>query len=242
MKKKLPILLAAAAALGGFAFPLHPQAAGLDGCASDAMIVFDGSGSMSEMGFNKLNRPRIFAARQAMRRAIPSIAELRRLGLIVYGPGQGSGRKERCSNVELRFAPTANAAPLILGAVDALQPSGETPLTGAVAKAAQVLGGEGEIVLVTDGKETCGGRVCALADSLAIQAPGLRVHVIGFVNRGDVFDWDDARESDFTEVVSVTRCLADRTGGRYVTTETVEDLALALDETIGCPLYAELAQ
>ena len=37
-----------------------------DDCAADAMIVFDGSGSMAEMGFNDIDEPRIFEARRAM--------------------------------------------------------------------------------------------------------------------------------------------------------------------------------
>ncbi len=63
-------------------------------CTSDAMIVFDGSGSMAEMGFNDINEPRIFEARQAMAEAIPQIAQTRRLGLVVYGQiGRASGRE-----------------------------------------------------------------------------------------------------------------------------------------------------
>ena len=56
-----------------------------DNCLEDAMIVFDGSGSMAEMGFNLLDEPRIHEARRAIREAIPQIAPVRRLGLIVYG-------------------------------------------------------------------------------------------------------------------------------------------------------------
>ncbi len=57
-----------------------------DDCAADAMIVFDGSGSMAEMGFNDIDEPRIFEARRAMADALPQIAQNRRLGLVVYRP------------------------------------------------------------------------------------------------------------------------------------------------------------
>ena len=50
------------------------------------MIVFDGSGSMAEMGFNDISEPRIFEARKAIADVTPDIARDRRLGLIVYGP------------------------------------------------------------------------------------------------------------------------------------------------------------
>ena len=70
-------------------------------CVSDAMIVFDGSGSMAEMGFNDINEPRIFEARRAMADAIPPIAENRRLGLVIYGPNgvdECTAPIERCEH------------------------------------------------------------------------------------------------------------------------------------------------
>ena len=47
-----------------------------------------------------------------------------------------------------------------MAAIDALRPSGRTPLTDAVAQAAEVLDFRhkpGLIVVLTDGEETCGG-------------------------------------------------------------------------------------
>ena len=133
-----------------------------DDCAADAMIVFDGSGSMAEMGFNDIDEPRIFEARRAMADALPQIAQNRRLGLVVYGPNGA----DECSGVEMRFAPEANAASLIISAINALEPGGSTALTQAVKLAAQTLDYKTQpatVVLVTDGKETCGGMPCMLA-------------------------------------------------------------------------------
>ena len=203
-------------------------------CTRDAMIVFDGSGSMSEMGFNQLDEPRIFEARRAVRRAIPGIAQVRRLGLVVYGPGGG----DSCRNIDLRFPPRADAAGPLIGAIDTLQPQGETALTDAVSRAAEILSGPGDVVLVTDGKETCGGAPCQLAARLAADRPGLSVHVIGFKVRGDSFSWESQGPSDYTEAQTVARCLAERTGGLYVNAETVDDLVAALRRTLGCPLFS----
>lgn len=211
-----------------------PVAAG-ESCTDDAVIVFDGSGSMSEMGFNDLDEPRIFEARRAMRQAIPQIAPFRRLGLVVYGPGSDA----TCQNIQLRFPPQPDAAPRLLAEVDALRPAGDTPLTAAVRRAAGVLGApsaEGTVVLVTDGKETCGGAPCQLAAELAAEAPGLTVHVIGFKVRGDYFSWGSQGETDYTDTTTVAQCLAERTGGLYVNTETVAELVAALQDTLGCKL------
>ena len=211
------------------------------GCAEDAIIVFDGSGSMSEMAFNAMAEPRILDARRAMHRAIPQVAPIRRLGLMIYGPGS----TDVCSNVDLRFGPLADAAPRILADIDALRPSGQTPLTLAVAEAAEALGAPerpGIVVLVTDGKENCGGSPCRLAVDLAQQAPSLTVHVIGFRMRGDFFEWPDDRVDPATVPPdrARTRCLADRTGGMYVVTETVDQLADALEETLGCMVIGRI--
>ena len=78
-----------AVALAGVSWSAAPRAEGTPGqdCLRDAVVVFDGSGSMAEMGFNLLEEPRIFEAREAVHAAVPKIAAVRRLGLIVYGPG-----------------------------------------------------------------------------------------------------------------------------------------------------------
>lgn len=200
-------------------------------CTRDAMIVFDGSGSMAEMGFNMIDEPRIFDARRAVAQAVPEIAMSRRLGLLIYGPHQG----DACAGLDLRFAPMHDAAPRILADVNALQPAGETPLTDAVAKAAEVLlqtSGGGAIVLVTDGKETCGGAPCQLAAELAHE--NLTLHVIGFKVRGEFFAWEDLGSNDYSQAETVARCLADRTGGLYVRAETVDELVAAFRKTLGC--------
>lgn len=223
MRHALPLLFTLIAA----------PAMATDRCTEDAMIVFDGSGSMAEMGFNQIDEPRIFEARRAVAEAVPQIADVRRLGLIVYGPGGD----DHCTGIDLRFAPTDNAAPRIIGAVDALEPDGSTALTEAVKRAAETLNYKarpGAVVLITDGKETCGGAPCQLAATLAAEAADLTVHVIGFKVRGEYFAWGSEGQSDYNQAETVARCLADRTGGTYVSAETVDDLVGALRATLGC--------
>ena len=203
-------------------------------CTRDAMVVFDGSGSMAEMGFNLMDEPRIFDARRALRRVIPQVAPVRRLGLVTYG----FGRRDGCASVVVRFPPEPDAADRMLSEIDRLQPAGETPLTDAIAAAAEVLDYKtrpGEIVLVTDGKETCGGAPCQLAAELAAGADMI-VHVIGFRVRGAHFAWPDQPQDMMTEPVA--RCLADRTGGLYVQAETLDDLIGALRQTLGCQILS----
>lgn len=204
-------------------------------CATDAMLVFDGSASMDELSFDLQKATRIVDARKAMRDAMPDIAPYRRVGLLVYGPGSG----DACSNIDLRFSPIEDAAAPIIDAVDTLQPKGLTPLAASVRQAAEALDyrrAPGIVVLVTDGNETCGGRPCALGDSLAQESTDLTVHVIGFKVVVDFFSWDNPEQQNYEDGKTVAKCLADRTGGLFVSTETVEELADALRVTMGCAL------
>ena len=220
--RRLPLCLALALALPG---PAAPAA----GCARDAMLVFDGSGSMGEVGYDPGAPTRIMDARRAVRDAIPDIAPYRRVGLLSYGAGGGHA----CSGIDLRFAPRADAGAAVVAEIEALTPGGLTPLAESVARAAAVLGGEGIVVLVTDGNETCGGTPCALGARLAAERPGLTVHVIGFRVVHDPFSWNNPEAKDY-DGQTVAKCLPDATGGLFVTTETVAELADALRATLGC--------
>jgi Ca-activated chloride channel family protein len=210
-------------------------------CNDDAMIVFDGSGSMSFEDFNSLDAPRITEARQALRSALPRIAANRRLGLVIYGPGQG----ESCANVDLRFGPTSDASDLIMSEVDTLNPSGMTALTEGVRKAAEALDYRvkpATVVLVTDGQETCGGAPCDLADEMIAQAENLTVHIIGFQLRANIptFRVPGMNPEASAEKTTVAKCLAEKTGGHYLPAENVEELAQALERTLGCRVYGLL--
>lgn len=188
---------------------------------------------MDEIGFDTGDATRIDEARQAMARAMPEIAPFRRVGLLIYGPGPNGS----CGNLDLRFPPQLDAAGPVIAEIEALRPGGLTPLSAAVAQAADVLdyrNAPGVIVLVTDGNETCGGRPCALGKSLAVTGRDLTVHVIGFRVVVDFFSWNNPEQDPLSTTVS--RCLADETGGLFVSTETVDELVVALQDTLGCPL------
>ena len=226
-------LALAAALLGPLATAAEPS------CISDAIIVFDGSASMSEPAPGTEGEPRIVSAREAMRRAMPEIAAYRRLGLVTYGP---QGHPKSCDSVDLRFLPVHDAAPRIIGEVEALRPDGDTPLTSAVRRAADALdyaAKPGIVVLVTDGRETCGGSPCALGAELAAKGAGLTVHVIGFQLQPDLEGHPLFRPDNS---VHKADCMAEKTGGLVVTTETVEELVEALRETLACPVVSLLDQ
>ena len=100
---------------------------GMSACKSDAMIVFDASGSMATSDYT-LKLPRIAQAKQSMAKVIPEVAPLRKLGLIVYGEGEYND----CTAIALRLRPTVNAAEPLLRIVERINPRGKTPLTESI--------------------------------------------------------------------------------------------------------------
>jgi len=190
-------------------------------CLSDAMIVLDGSGSMAAADFPEGAPNRMDRVRQALGRVVPDVAQVRRLGLVIYGPGNS---ERSCQHFDLKFPPRANAARDILQLTDQIRPAGRTPLTRSVAMAVEALKDSprpAEIVVLTDGEDTCGGDPCDLARRMKADAPGVRVHVVGF------------RLPSYNETAGA-QCLATETGGLFVTAETTSALTDALRQTLVC--------
>jgi Ca-activated chloride channel homolog len=102
----------------------------------------------------------------------------------------------------------------------ALSPKGKTPLADALRLAAAQVPATAEtadIVLVTDGLETCGGDPCAVAAELARSGVPVRAHVVGF----------GLTEGEIGQIA----CIADATGGLVLSTQSGEELADALLRT-----------
>ncbi|MCH9807185.1 MAG: VWA domain-containing protein [Alphaproteobacteria bacterium] len=205
-------------------------------CTDDAMVVFDASGSMSGMLRTGVRVSRIDQVREALEIVLPQIERHRKLGLIVYGPQIGPRNADpiaQCANIDLVFTPKPNAARYIIDEVNALVPSGVTPLTDAIVKAAEVLNYREQpatVVLFTDGQETCGGQPCQTVIKMLGQARALRIHVINYAIR------------DPYGILKRfgTRCIADQSGGEYVPAATLDELVAAFRKVLGCPLVTQL--
>ena len=209
-------------------------------CTDDAMLVFDASGSMAgadRIGIAGVSGAakgnvvtRIDTVRKALAKVLPVVAPNRRIGLVTYGPGP----YDRCDNIELKLRPAPNAAAAIMEIITPLNPAGQTPLTAAVEKAAEVLdfrNKPGTIVLLTDGEETCGGNPCKLAKIFQSEGKQLTVHVIGY--RIKDFSWTGGQG------MMDTRCLSGQNGGTYTSVETADELSAALLKTLSCPMLTQ---
>ncbi len=223
-----------ALAILGRGFPALAQDSELAPCTEDAMLVFDASGSMSSKievsGATQAIR-RIDMVRDALRKVLPSVTRFRRVGLMSYGPTHNPGLFNQCDNIELNLRPAPNAAARIIASVQSLVPAGGTPMTRAVEEGAEVLDFRhkpGVIVVLTDGEDTCGGSPCRVGEALHEAAAQLTIHVIGLGTQG-------ASPGRIVEA----QCLAEHNGGLYLTPDTADDLAAALEETLGCPTVSQ---
>ncbi len=182
------------------------------------VIVLDVSNSM----WGQVEgRSKIEIAREVIGGLIKDWDPARPLGLVAYG----HRRAGDCSDIET-VLPVGPVDPVRFQAiVNGLTPRGKTPLTAAVKQAAEILNYAdvpATVILVSDGIESCKADPCLLAATLEKGGVDFTAHVIGF-------DIDKVQDK------SQLKCLADLTGGKFLTAKTSKELAVALKEVAKAP-------
>ncbi|MEL6645399.1 MAG: VWA domain-containing protein [Pseudomonadota bacterium] len=177
----------------------------------NVMVVFDGSNSMWGQidGLSKIE-----IARDVMDNLLGDWVDERRVGLMAYG----HRRRGDCGDIEVLVTPGAAERGAILDRIAGITPTGKTPLTDAVQQAAEALSYEDSpatVVLISDGVESCERDPCALARALEQGGVGFTAHVVGF---------GLGREEDTRSLA----CIAEATGGQYITAANADELGDAL--------------
>jgi len=199
MLKQLTIVGLAAASFTSAAAQVMPY--------PDTIIVLDVSNSMWGQidGISKIS-----IAKEVIGDLVTDLEEDIDFGLVAYG----HRAKSDCGDIEL-VMPVGDLDPdAFKRAVNGLTPIGRTPLTAAVAEAANALSYEtrsARVVLLSDGVESCDGDPEALAATLAANGLDFTLHVIGF----DVSGIEDQ---------SGLQALAELNGGLYLTPDTSNEL------------------
>lgn len=178
-----------------------------------SVIVFDASGSMWAQLEDGKSRVEI------AREVIGDFAAERDAEVPIGVVSYGHTRRGDCGDIETVLPVGPHAGGDLAATISALNPTGKTPLTDAMAQARDLLPRTAEsadIILITDGLENCGGDPCALAAEFAAEGIDLRAHVVGF-----------AMEAEAVETLS---CIPDQTGGQLFTTQSGAELADALTE------------
>ncbi|MFX0547586.1 VWA domain-containing protein [Roseovarius sp. S1116L3] len=186
----------------------------------NVMIVFDGSNSM----WGQIDgTAKIEIARDVMENLLGEWTADRNVGLMAYG----HRRRGDCTDIETLVTPAQDTRAGILERIGAITPTGKTPLTSAVERAATEMSYTdmpATVILISDGLESCERDPCALADALEKGGVGFTAHVVGF-GLGDA----DA---------SALSCLADRTGGQYLSAGNADELGKAfasVSEAVSTP-------
>ncbi len=195
--------------------------AGANKAQPSANIVFilDASGSMRG---RISGRAKIDIAKDVLIKLIKDLPAGINVGLVAYG----HRRKGDCNDVE-ELAPLAklNKEDLI-NKIKALKPKGKTPISHSVqltAEKLQNLEDETTIVLVSDGKETCGGDPCELVKKLKESGIKFVMHVVGF---------------DVTpEEKQQLECIAKAGGGTYYAARNASEFRLAMAKVVSRPKF-----
>lgn len=202
------VLRALAAIFALFAFSVSAAEEG------DSILVLDASGSM----WGQIEgEAKITIAKRVLGDLLKDLPAERRLGLIAYG----HNRKGDCSDIEELAAVGAERS-AIASAVEGLNPKGKTPMADSIKLAADKLKYTEEkatVILVSDGIETCEPDPCGVAAALEQAGVDLTVHVVGF----DVTEENHAAQ---------LRCIAENTGGTFVSASDAGELSQALEETV----------
>ncbi len=145
-------------------------------------LILDASGSM----WNKLDDGtyRIVAAKDVLGSFIKGLptGDLN-VGLRVYGANKEAMQDGACDDIQLVVPMNGVDKPGLQAAVDSTKAKGATPIVKALELAAADFPAEASkklIVLVTDGEESCGGDLNAVAEKLKAQGIEIDLKVIGF--------------------------------------------------------------
>ncbi|MEM7441479.1 MAG: VWA domain-containing protein [Pseudomonadota bacterium] len=185
---------------------------------SRTILVLDASGSM----WGQIDgKTKIEIAQSVVGGLLDDLPEGQELGLTAYG----HNRKGDCSDIETLVAPGANTREAIRNAVNAIKPKGKTPLSESVIRAAEALKyteNKATVILVSDGRETCDFDPCEVGKQLEATGVDFTAHVVGF---------DVANPADRAQL----QCLAENTGGKFITAANASELTTALQEVAAPP-------
>ncbi|CAM3319446.1 vWA domain-containing protein [Halomonas lysinitropha] len=177
------------------------------------VMVLDASGSM----WNRMEGDitRIEVARDVIDEYLQDRDPEVPLSVLAYG----HNRRGDCGDIEVIAAMELQDADTLADQIRALNPQGMTPIADSLRLAAEQIPRPAEaadIILVTDGLETCDGDPCAEAARLAEQGLAIRAHVVGF----------GLTDSEVQQL----SCVTEQTGGELFQTNSGAELASALSQ------------
>jgi Ca-activated chloride channel family protein len=212
MPSRLGVGAALAAAL---MLPLAPVAEACVPPKQSVLLIMDFSDSM--IAKVPSGETRIQVARRAVEEVVTIFPPEARLALRAYGSETPYPYMDcRDTKLLVPFATAADNKEAILDAIYAASPRGMTPISNALTEGGKDFGDAEDrvIVVVSDGRETCGTNPCTAASDLARQ--GFVIHSVGLV-----VDRNAALQ---------LKCLATVSGGTYLDVPNALELPQKLSD------------
>ena len=147
------------------------------------LLVLDASGSMKAKDPSGLTK--IEAAKKALTAVVGALPATAQVGLRVYGAevdGRGKPTPAACADTRLVAPIAAVDKPGLTSTIAAVKALGETPIAHSLEESMKDLGTEGKrnIVLVSDGEESCVPDPCPVVRKLTAAGINLQIDTVGF--------------------------------------------------------------
>jgi Ca-activated chloride channel family protein len=196
---------------------LAALARGASATAADApapaptVLIVDASGSMAARMPD--GRAKLDDARDIVAGALQRWPAGTQLALMAYG----HRRVSDCADIETLLPLEPLSPPQVAKKLATLYARGKTPLSESLRQAAALLPpGGGNIVLVSDGIETCHADPCAVAKALHDANANVVIYVVGFgVTKDDT---------------AQLQCIAENGGGKYFDAGDADKLTTAMSD------------
>jgi surface antigen len=170
-------------------------------------------------------RLKMDVAREVMREVIRAIPTGTDVALRTYGRTIAEGRPRDCQDTELLQPLGKIDHPTLLRQIDQIHALGTTPIAYSLEQAAHDFSdepGQKIIILITDGKEECGGKVQETAASFRARGLDVMINVVGFALA------DRTTKEIMEQVAAVT-------GGRFYDATNQTELVDAIHKAIAAP-------
>ena len=186
--------------------------------------ILDASGSMLEQ---IQNATKIDIAKKTLSELVNRLPQgsteiALNVGLRVYGHSTvaGDSPDSRCRDTVLEIPVKGVDAGGITGRIAGITARGWTPIAYSLLQAKndfpEGAGNDNVIILISDGKETCGGDPCAVARELHEAGIKVKIHVVGF----------DIKPEERAQL----ECIAAAAGGKYFSADSAGELNQVLTD------------
>jgi hypothetical protein len=207
--------------------PKAPEAASLrvvfekaeaPGAEQNVELILDASNSM----WGQIaGEAKVTIARRVLTQIIDGLPDSLNVGLRVYGHRNGLNEPQACTDTELLIPIGPIDKARLVDTVNRVQLKGKTPLVLSVLEAIRDFEKipNGSVILITDGVESCGGDIKAVAPAIKKSGLDLKVNIVGF----DIKDKEGRQQLE---------SIASSTGGMYLDAGNAAELLSAVEKTL----------